>query len=171
MPINISATSLRNREFVDFIREQSCIFKIPPEAICFEITETAAIGKASQAAQFIRSLKTDGFRFALDDFGPALGSFGMLKGLTVDYVKIDGSFVREVARDRVSRGTVKAIQYLCNIIGVKTIAESAESDEIVATLRECGVNFAQGYALGAPISLTAYRKLGLFSAARKSGKT
>ena len=160
--INISGTSLRNRDFVEFIREQSRAFKIPPEAICFEITETAAIGKASQATQFIRSLKTDGFRFSLDDFGPALGSFGMLKGLTVDYVKIDGSFVREIARDRVSRGTVKAIQYLCNIIGVKTIAESAESEEIVATLRECGVNYAQGYALGAPISLTAYRKLGHF---------
>ena len=160
--INISGTSLRNRDFVEFIREQSRAFKIPPEAICFEISETAAIGKASQATQFIRSLKTDGFRFSLDDFGPALGSFGMLKGLTVDYVKIDGSFVREIARDRVSRGTVKAIQYLCNIIGVKTIAESAESEEIVATLRECGVNYAQGYALGAPISLTAYRKLGHF---------
>ena len=166
--INISGTSLRNRDFVEFIREQSRAFKIPPEAICFEITETAAIGKASQATQFIRSLKTDGFRFSLDDFGPALGSFGMLKGLTVDYVKIDGSFVREIARDRVSRGTVKAIQYLCNIIGVKTIAESAESEEIVATLRECGVNYAQGYALGAPISLTAYRKLGHFSDPKKN---
>ena len=166
--INISGTSLRNRDFVEFIREQSRAFKIPPEAICFEISETAAIGKASQATQFIRSLKTDGFRFSLDDFGPALGSFGMLKGLTVDYVKIDGSFVREIARDRVSRGTVKAIQYLCNIIGVKTIAESAESEEIVATLRECGVNYAQGYALGAPISLTAYRKLGHFVEPKKN---
>ena len=166
--INISGTSLRNRDFIEFIREQSRAFKIPPEAICFEITETAAIGKASQATQFIRSLKTDGFRFSLDDFGPALGSFGMLKGLTVDYVKIDGSFVREIARDRVSRGTVKAIQYLCNIIGVKTIAESAESEEIVATLRECGVNYAQGYALGAPISLTAYRKLRHFSGPKKN---
>ena len=166
--INISGTSLRNRDFVEFIREQSRAFKIPPEAICFEISETAAIGKASQATQFIRSLKTDGFRFSLDDFGPALGSFGMLKGLTVDYVKIDGSFVREIARDRVSRGTVKAIQYLCNIIGVKTIAESAESEEIVATLRECGVNYAQGYALGAPISLTAYRKLRHFSGPKKN---
>ena len=168
--INISGTSLRNRDFVDFIREQSRALKVPPEAICFEISETAALDRVPQAAQFIRSLKTDGFRFSLDDFGPALGSFGTLKGLTVDYVKIDGSFVREIARDRVSRGTVKAIQYLCNIIGVKTIAESAESEEVVATLRECGVNYAQGYALGAPISLTAHRKLGLFAAARKPGR-
>ena len=165
--INISGTSWRNRDFIEFIRDQSNSLKVPPEAFCFEISETAALGRIPQAAQFIRSLKNDGFRFALDDFGPALGSFGMLKGLNVDYVKIDGGFVREITRDRVGRGTVKAIQYLCNIIGVKAIAESAESEEVLATLRECGVNYAQGYPLGAPVSPTVYRKLGFSFADKK----
>ncbi|MBA2689346.1 MAG: EAL domain-containing protein [Burkholderiales bacterium] len=163
--INISGTSLRDGDFIEFIRQKSRALEVPPQAICFDIAETTALSRSSRAVQFIRSLKADGFRFSVDDFGPAMGSFAVLKALGIDYVKIDGAVVSEISRDRVSRGTVKAIQYLCNIIGVKTIAESAESDEIVEMLRECRVNFAQGYALGAPISLAAYRKLGLLSVA------
>jgi diguanylate cyclase (GGDEF)-like protein/PAS domain S-box-containing protein len=166
--INLSGASLHNRDFVEFIREMSKEYGVPPKAICFEITETTALNKTPQAAQFIHSLKGDGYCFSLDDFGPALGSFGALKGLTVDFVKIDGSFVSEITRDRISRGTVKAIQYLCNILGVKTIAESVESEDVIASLRECGVNYAQGYALGAPVSLAVYRKLGSLANTKKA---
>ena len=120
------------------------------EKICFEITETAAISNLNMATKFISALKGLGCRFSLDDFGSGLSSFGYLKNLQVDYLKIDGMFVKDIVEDPIDHAMVKSINEIGQVMGMKTIAEFVENDEIKGMLREIGVNYAQGYGIGKP---------------------
>jgi diguanylate cyclase (GGDEF)-like protein len=148
--INLSGMSLGDSAFADFVLQQLVANHVPPQAVCFEITETAAISNLARAARFIRTFRDLGCRFALDDFGTGLSSFAYLKSLPVDYVKIDGSFVRGSGTDHVDSAVVDAIRRLAHAVGAKTIAESVESRETYDRVRELGIDFAQGYVIHRP---------------------
>ena len=148
--INISGQSLGKLEFHDYTIELIRHSGINPKRLCFEITETAAIANMALALEFVHKLRQLGCKFALDDFGSGLSSFSYLKNLPVDYLKIDGSFVREIADDRVSYAMTEAINRLGQILGVATIAECVENEAILGKLQELGVNYAQGYLFGRP---------------------
>ena len=148
--INLSGTSIGDDTFLDFVREQIAIHAIPPRAICFEVTETAAITNLSGASRFIRALKNIGCQFGLDDFGIGMSSFAYLKHLPVDYLKIDGSFVSDLAHDPVDFALVEAINRVGHVLGIRTIAESAENEAILRKLKELGVDYVQGHAVHSP---------------------
>jgi diguanylate cyclase (GGDEF)-like protein len=145
--INLSGQSLTDEHFLDFVLGQFRECDLAGESVCFEITETAAITNLSRARTFIAALKGMGCRFALDDFGSGLSSFGYLKGLQVEYIKIDGAFVKDMVSDKLDCAMVESINQIGHVMGLKTIAEFAESDAIVAELRRLGVDYAQGYAI------------------------
>ncbi len=149
--INLSGQSLTQQATLNFIIEQLDATKIDPHKICFEITETAAISNLASAMKFINTLKGIGCRFALDDFGSGLSSFAYLKNLPVDYLKIDGAFVKDIVHDRIDHAMVKSINEVGQVMGMQTIAEFVENDEIKGMLREIGVNFAQGYGIAKPL--------------------
>lgn len=148
--INLSGATLGEEGFETYILDQLAWYRVPPQCICFEITETAAVSNLDQAARLIKSLKSKGCRFALDDFGTGLSSFAYLKELPVDYLKIDGSFVRVMHTDPVAYAMVQAINTVGHVMGIQTIAEYVENEEILVKLRELDVDFAQGYAVGRP---------------------
>jgi diguanylate cyclase (GGDEF)-like protein/PAS domain S-box-containing protein len=148
--INLSGQSLADEDFHVFIIKKIMDTMVPPEKICFEITETAAISNLNIANQFILKMKVLGCLFALDDFGSGLSSFAYLKNLPVDYLKIDGMFVKDIFDDPIDHAMVKSINEIGHVMGMKTIAEFVESDEIKGMLREIGVNYAQGYGIGRP---------------------
>ena len=127
--------------------------------LCFEVTETAAISDIVHATRFIRSLKSRGCRFALDDFGSGFSSFAYLKSLPVDFVKIDGGFVREIARNSVDLAMVRSINEIGHVMGMQTIAEFVENRDILDVLREIGVDYAQGYEIGRPLPITEFALL------------
>ena len=149
--INISGQSLADEHCLDFIITQLGETGINGNKICFEITETTAIANLSTAIKFINKLRGLGCQFALDDFGSGLSSFGYLKKLPVDYLKIDGMFVREIVDDPIDHAMVKSINEIGQVMGMQTIAEFVENDEIKGMLREIGVNYAQGYSIGKPL--------------------
>ncbi|MEL6367048.1 MAG: EAL domain-containing protein, partial [Pseudomonadota bacterium] len=151
--INLSGQSLGDEKFLPFVIEQFQTSGITPEKICFEITETAAIQSYAQANRFINSLKELGCQFALDDFGTGLSSFGYLKHFPVDYLKIDGSFVKEILHDPIDREMVRSINEIGHLTGKKTIAEFAENPEIINMLRGMGIDYAQGYGVSEPQKL------------------
>ena len=148
--INLSGMSLGDPAFADFVMQQFAGTQTPPQSVCFEITETAAISNLARAAGFIRQFRALGCRFALDDFGAGLSSFAYLKSLPVDYLKIDGAYVRGSRHDSVDYAVVDAIQRLARAVGAKTIAESVESEETLQQLRALGIDFVQGYAIHRP---------------------
>ena len=153
MSINLSGTSITDSAFLLHIINAMKKYGVPPESICFEITETAAISNLVAASHFIHELRKLGCRFALDDFGSGLSSFSYLKNLPVDYLKIDGSFVRGMDSDDINHAMVSAIQQLGKVMGIKTIAEFVESDSVLEMLAELGVDYAQGYAIARPMPL------------------
>jgi diguanylate cyclase (GGDEF)-like protein/PAS domain S-box-containing protein len=148
--INLSGQSLSDDKFLPYVIEQFRKSGIDANKICFEITETAAVASFSQANRFIQALKELGCKFSLDDFGTGLSSFGYLKHFPVDYLKIDGSFVREILRDPIDREMVRSINEIGHLTGKLTIAEFAENAEIIAMLKSIGVDFAQGYGVSMP---------------------
>ncbi len=148
--INLSGQSLGDDKFLPFVIEQFHRSGIDGSKICFEITETAAIANFSQASRFIQALKELGCKFALDDFGTGLSSFGYLKHFPVDFLKIDGSFVKGLLHDPIDREMVRSINEIGHLTGKKTIAEWAENAEIVEVLRGLGVDYAQGYGISQP---------------------
>jgi len=148
--INLSGQSLTDEKFLPFVIEQFRTSGIDGRLICFEITETAAIASYSQANRFIHALKEIGCRFALDDFGTGLSSFGYLKHFPVDFLKIDGSFVKEILHDPIDREMVRSINEIGHLTGKQTIAEFAENTEIITMLRGIGVDYAQGYGVSEP---------------------
>lgn len=153
--INLSGTSLGDDVLHDFIVEQFGKYAIAPEQICFEITETAAIANLPKAQDFMHKLKQLGCSFSLDDFGSGLSSFAYLKALPVDFLKIDGVFVRDLATNAINRAMVKAINEVGHVMGIRTVAEYVEDDAILAQVRAIGVDYAQGYAVGRLRPLTA----------------
>lgn len=148
--INISGRSLGDEEFLHVVSEEIDGAGFPGERICFEITETAAIANLRRAARFIKMLKAKGCKFALDDFGSGLSSFAYLKNLEVDYLKIDGGFVRDIVTDVIDRAMVEAINSVGHVMQIRTIAEFVENDEILAVLRAMKVDYAQGYGIARP---------------------
>jgi len=128
--------------------------KVDAKQLCFEITETAAISNLSTATRFMTELRQEGCRFALDDFGSGLSSFGYLKNLPVDYVKIDGSFVKDMSTDPIDRAMVEAITRVAHVMQIQTIAEWVEDETTLQLLKTMGVDYAQGYHLGRPVKCT-----------------
>ena len=151
--INLSGQSLTNAGFQAFVIDELNQSGIPPENICFEITETAAISNIDEATKFMNALRKIGCRFSLDDFGAGLSSFGYLKVLPVDYLKIDGSFVREMSIDEVSLSMVKAIYQIGRTMGLSTVAEFVENQDTTNLLRQIGVDYVQGFGIGKPVPL------------------
>jgi len=149
--INLSGQSLAEQHMLDFIVDQLQTHEIKPEQVCFEITETAAIANLSVAISFISTLRGLGCKFALDDFGSGLSSFGYLKNLKVDYLKIDGMFVKDMVDDTIDYAMVKSINEIGQVMGIQTIAEFVENDEIKGMLRVIGVDYAQGYGVSMPV--------------------
>jgi diguanylate cyclase (GGDEF)-like protein len=148
--INLSGHSIGDARLLDFIIQELSRPPLQSKGICFEITETAAISNLSRAITFIERLKSFGCRFALDDFGSGLSSFSYLKKLPVDYLKIDGSFVRDMHRDPLDFAMVKSINEIGQTMGIITIAEFVEKSEILEKLRQIGVDFVQGYHMDRP---------------------
>ena len=124
-----------------------------PERVCFEITETAAIRNLKAAHELMGSMRDIGCEFALDDFGSGLSSFTYLKSLPVDYLKIDGSFVRDIESDLSDRAMVEAIHSVADTLKLGTVAEYVESEGCLQALKEIGIDYAQGFALGRPSPL------------------
>jgi len=151
--INLSGQSLTEVGFQDFIFNKFKDNEKLIGKICFEITETAAITNLKAATQFISRMKQMGCLFALDDFGSGLSSFGYLKNIKVDYLKIDGMFVKDIVDDPIDRAMVKSINEIGQVMGMKTIAEFVENNEIKGMLKEIGVNYVQGYAIDKPIRI------------------
>jgi diguanylate cyclase (GGDEF)-like protein/PAS domain S-box-containing protein len=148
--INLSGQSLGDDKFLPYVIDQFRHSGIDASKICFEITETAAIASFSQANRFIQALKELGCKFALDDFGTGLSSFGYLKHFPVDFLKIDGSFVKEILHDPIDREMVRSINEIGHLTHKRTIAEFAENVEIINMLRSLGVDYAQGYGVSQP---------------------
>jgi diguanylate cyclase (GGDEF)-like protein/PAS domain S-box-containing protein len=148
--VNLSGTTLSEEGFLEYVGEQFAAHGVPPASVCFEITETAAIANFSTASRFIRELRALGCRFALDDFGSGLSSFSYLKNLPVDYLKIDGTFVRDLLEDEVDFAMVRAINDIGHALGIQTIAEFVENRKVLQALRGLGVDYAQGWAIGQP---------------------
>jgi EAL domain-containing protein (putative c-di-GMP-specific phosphodiesterase class I) len=150
LSINLSGNSLSDGQLMGYIIERFKEGRIPPGKICMEITETAAITNLTSATRFIKMLKEWGCRFALDDFGSGLSSFAYLKNLPVDYLKIDGLFVKDILDDAIDYAMVKSINEIGHVMGKKTVAEFVDSEAILSSLKIIGVDYAQGYAVGKP---------------------
>jgi diguanylate cyclase (GGDEF)-like protein/PAS domain S-box-containing protein len=152
--INLSGQSLGDDAFLEFVLEEIEVTGVSPSRIYFEITETAAVGNLTQAVRFIAALKALGCRFVLDDFGSGLSSFAYLKNLNVDFLKIDGAFVRDMLTSSVQRALVESIHQIGQVMGIRTIAESVENRETLDLLLEIGVDYAQGYGIAMPEPLS-----------------
>jgi Amt family ammonium transporter len=152
LAVNLSGTSLNEQAFAEFILHTVGEPEIA-SALCFEITETAAVTSLSNVTFFMRELKTRGCKFALDDFGTGLSSFMYLKTLPVDYLKIDGQFISQIATDPVDRSMVEAISKVGRALGISTVAEWVESEAVLDELKRIGVDFAQGYHMARPMPL------------------
>ncbi len=148
--VNLSGPSLCDDHFLNFIKRQFALYQVPHRHVCFEITETAAISNLARAGEFISELRAQGCRFSLDDFGSGLSSFTYLKNMQVDYLKIDGSFVRDMADDAMDHAMVSAINQVGHVMGLKTIAEGVENEATLEQLRRMGVDFAQGFGIEPP---------------------
>lgn len=148
--INLSGTSLNDGTLCNFLGDELANSSVAAHRICFEITETAAINSLMDAARLMNTIKAMGCRFALDDFGSGLSSFAYLKHLPVDYLKIDGSFVRDMTEDTVDQAIVAAMNKVGHLMGIQTIAECVETTAIVEMLKSLGVDYAQGYTIGRP---------------------
>ena len=154
--VNLSGASLSDSDFFSFIKEAISRHHLQPESLCFEITETAAIANLSNAVKFINEIRGLGCQFALDDFGAGLSSFSYLKEIPVDYLKIDGSFVRDMVHNPMNHAIVRAINEIGHVAGLRTIAEYVEDSSILEALRDIGVDLAQGYGVSKPQAVSAH---------------
>ena len=148
--INLSGASLNSDRFCQFLHKKLTQSPWLASSICFEITETAAIANLSRVVSVIEDLKQLGCSFALDDFGSGMSSLAYLKTLPVDYLKIDGSFVRNITKDRIDRAMVESCSRLARVMDLKTIAEFVEDEATMEDLRSLGVDYAQGFAVAKP---------------------
>lgn len=148
--INLSGQSVCEDHFSAFVIEQIRKYRVPPQHVCFEITETAAVTNLTKAVEFIEKVKRIGCVFSLDDFGSGMSSFTYLKNLPVNYLKIDGYFVKTLLENEIDRAMVASIHQIGSVMGLKTIAEFVENDAILAELRNMGIDYGQGYGIGKP---------------------
>ena len=148
--INLSGTTVGDEDFQGFLKICFAQFEVPPSIICFEITETNAITNLAAASAFVQNLQALGCRFSLDDFGSGMSSFGYLKHLPVDFLKIDGCFVRNLLSDQVDRAMVESINHIGHVMGKRIIAEFVETDGLMAALETIGVDYGQGYGIAKP---------------------
>ncbi|VAW55120.1 diguanylate cyclase/phosphodiesterase (GGDEF & EAL domains) with PAS/PAC sensor(s) [hydrothermal vent metagenome] len=148
--INLSGNTLTDKDIIRDIKDMVSEFDINTKSVCFEITETAAIQNLKQAKKLIKELKSTGFKFALDDFGSGLSSFQYLKNLPVDFLKIDGSFVADMVNNTIDYAMVAAINEVGHVMGIETIAEYVENDQIIKKLKEINVDYGQGYGIEQP---------------------
>jgi diguanylate cyclase (GGDEF)-like protein len=146
--INLSGQSLQDDTFLQYVIDEIKSSGLPPGVLCFELTETATIGNLVKAQHFIRSLQDLGCQFALDDFGTGVSSLAYLKDLSVNYLKIDGSFVRDAIVNARSESMIKAIAQLAKVMCMETIAEYVETDVLRARMADLGVDYGQGFAMG-----------------------
>jgi len=146
--VNLSGQSLQDESFLEFVIDQIKASGLPPGVLCFELTETATIGNLAKAQNFMRSLQELGCQFALDDFGTGVSSLAYLKDLSVNYLKIDGSFVRDAINNARSESMIKAIAQLAKVMCMETIAEYVETDLLRARMADLGVDYGQGFAMG-----------------------
>jgi diguanylate cyclase (GGDEF)-like protein len=153
LAINVSGHSINDESFVDFVTEQFAATQVPTSKVCFEITESAAIANLDNARAFMNRIRLLGCRFALDDFGTGLASYAYLRNLPVDYVKIDGIFVRGMKQNPADLAVVRSICEIGHCMGKKIIAEFVEDEQTLSHLREIGVDFAQGYGIERPCPL------------------
>ncbi|MGR9013263.1 MAG: EAL domain-containing protein, partial [Gammaproteobacteria bacterium] len=161
--VNLSGLSMTDKTMLAFLAEQFSKWEIPAHKICFEVTETAAIANLSYATKFIKQLKERGCLFSLDDFGSGLSSFAYLKNLPVDYLKIDGLFVKDILDDEVDLAMVKSINEVGHVMDKKTIAEFVENEQIFNLLSDLGVDYAQGYGIGKPVPLDELKLINPFT--------
>ncbi len=159
--INLSGNSFSENGLTDYVVSKLAEHKIVPRNICFEITETAAINNLHHATLFIKKMRSYGCKFSLDDFGSGLSSFMYLKNLEVDYLKIDGHFVQDMLSYPIDHAMVAAINQIGQSMKIKTIAEFACSEHIVKRLKQMGVDYAQGYAVGKPFAIDDFQKQSL----------
>ncbi len=148
--INISGAALADAGFQEFVVRELHASGIPPHRICFDIAEAAAITHLPRVMHFMQTLKAFGCRFALDDFGNAAGAFSYVKSLPVDFLKIDGSIVKNIAKDAIDCAMVESIHRIAKVAGVKCIAKFVESDDVLQRLQHIGIDYAQGFALHVP---------------------
>ncbi|NQD37551.1 EAL domain-containing protein [Permianibacter sp. IMCC34836] len=151
--INLSGASINQSLFHQFVADELQRSGVTPSLVCFEVTETAAIANLQSARAFIQQMKQLGCAFALDDFGAGMSSFAYLRNLPVDYLKIDGVFVKDLANNAMDYAMVRAINEVGKVMGMQTIAEFVENDAVLAKLREIGVDYAQGYGIARPAPL------------------
>ncbi len=154
--INLSGQSLADIGLAEFVRDKLDHYGIAPDCICFEVTETVAIANKAAALRIIEQLKAVGCHFSLDDFGTGLSTFTYLKELPVEYVKIDGSFVRRILEDKVSHAMVASINQIGHVMGLRTVAEFVESAALAERLALMGLDYLQGYAIDQPQPLADY---------------
>jgi len=154
--INLSGQSLNDVDFLEFVQSMFEQYPISPQRVCFEITETVAIINMTFAINIIHSIRELGCEFALDDFGTGLSSYAYLKNLPVDYLKIDGVFVKDLVNNSADQAMVKSINEIGHFLGMKTVAEFVENNEIMEVLKEIGVDYAQGYGVETPFLMKAF---------------
>ena len=156
--INLSGQSLGDDDILRFIEDEIDSSGVPAVSLCFEVTESAAVSNRRKAQEFIDALRKHGCRFSLDDFGAGLSSFAYLKNFKVDILKIDGGFIRDITDNRISEAMVAAITQVAKVMKLETVAEYVESKKIKTLIEKLGVDFAQGHAIGKPISLESVLK-------------
>ncbi len=154
LSINLSGSSITDNTFMDYLFDQISEFGVGTNRICFEITETGTISNLVKAADFVRAFRNIGCQFSIDDFGTGLASHDFLKELPVDYVKIDGTFIKEIDTNRNDYAMARSINDLAHFLGQQTIAESVENENIIEKLQEIGVDYLQGWGIGKPRPLT-----------------
>jgi diguanylate cyclase (GGDEF)-like protein len=155
--INLSGSSLTDEHLLQYILGKLVEYSVSPRLVCFEITETATIANMNRALRLISELRARGCRFALDDFGTGLASFAYLKHLPVDFLKIDGTFVKDIVRDPVNLAIVKATNEIGHSLGLETIAEYVEDIETLEALRALGVDYGQGFGIARPKPLESFQ--------------
>lgn len=153
--VNLSGQSLNDEAFPDFMHEVLHKYDFDPASLTLEITETAAVANFSMASRLLGALKSYGCQFALDDFGSGLSSFAYLKNIPVDFIKIDGSFVRDIIDDKTDRAFVRSIAQIASIMGLQSVAEYVENGRIASKLQELGIDYMQGHHVGIPVPLPA----------------
>lgn len=148
--VKLSGASINDDKFINFVQKQFAVSSIPPSIICFEITEDVAVANLDKVTDLISELKAIGCLFALDNFGSGMSSFAYLKNLSVDYLKINGIFIKDIVKDTIAFLMVEAISHIASEMKIKTIAKFVEDEAILSKLKSLGVDYAQGYAIAHP---------------------